>query len=96
MIQKSQVKLQIMIRLLSQVDKCAKVVAVANVVLGMIKTAFLCEEKNLVLQLYKSLVRPKLEYSIQAWNPYQQKGYTTFRKGTKKGYQINTRIFKDQ
>ena len=60
MIQKSQVKLQIMIHLLSQVDKCAKVVAVANVVLGMIKTTFLCEEKNLVLQLYKSLVRPKL------------------------------------
>jgi len=26
-----------------------------------------------MLQLYKSLVRPHLEYSIQAWSPHYQK-----------------------
>jgi len=29
--------------------------------------------KNAILQLYKSLVRPQLEYLVQAWNPYQKK-----------------------
>jgi len=28
------------------------------------------KNKVTILQLYKSLVRPKLEYSIQAWRPY--------------------------
>jgi len=31
---------------------------------------FLCKDKELILQLYKSLIRPGLEYCIQAWRPY--------------------------
>jgi len=41
--------------------------------LGMIRRTFLCEDKELILQLYKSLVRPRLEYCIQAWRPYLKK-----------------------
>jgi len=37
---------------------------------GMICRTFLCKDKELILQLYKSLVRPRLEYCIQAWRPY--------------------------
>jgi len=37
-------------------------VAAANAVLGMIRRTFLCKSKELILQLYKSLVRLKLEY----------------------------------
>ena len=48
----------------------------------MIKRTILRKDKNAILQLYKSLVRPQLEYLVQAWNPYQKKLYTTFRKGT--------------
>jgi len=33
----------------------------------------LCKSKELILQLYKSLLRPKLEYCIQAWRPYLKK-----------------------
>jgi len=40
---------------------------------GMIKRTFLCKSKELILQLYKSLIRPKLEYCIQAWKPYFKK-----------------------
>ena len=42
-----------------------------SAVLCMIKRTFLCKNKELILQLYKSLIRPKLEYCmIQAWRPY--------------------------
>ena len=39
----------------------------------MIKRSFSVRDKDVILQLYKSLVRPHLEYSIQAWRPHFQK-----------------------
>ena len=39
----------------------------------MIKRTFLCKSKELILQLHKSLIRPKLEYCIQAWRLYFKK-----------------------
>ena len=39
----------------------------------MIKRSFSVRDKEVILQLYKSLVRPHLEYSIQAWRPHFQK-----------------------
>ncbi len=55
----------------------ANVVKTANRVLGIIKRT--CEDKSKenILRLYKSLVRPHLEYCVQAWRPYFQ---TTWRK----------------
>ena len=31
------------------------------------------KEKELIIPLYKTIVRPHLEYCIQAWRPYRQK-----------------------
>ena len=39
----------------------------------MIKRSFSVRDKDVILQLYKLLVRPHLEYSIQAWRPHYQK-----------------------
>jgi len=39
---------------------CMKAVKTANRVLGMIKRTFTVRDKGIVLQLYKSLVRPHL------------------------------------
>ena len=39
----------------------------------MIKRSFLCKDREIVLQLYKSLVRPHLEYCVQTWRPHLQK-----------------------
>ena len=37
--------------------------------LGMIKRHIVSRDKKTTIRLYKSLVRPKLEYCIQSWNP---------------------------
>jgi len=54
--------------------KCSKqrlkAVSTANKVLGMTKRIFSRRDKEVILQLYKSLVTPRLEYSIQAWRPH--------------------------
>ena len=49
------------------------IVAKANRTLGMIRIAFTCLNKNMFLNLYKGLVRPLLEYCVQAWSPYKRK-----------------------
>ena len=54
-------------------QKCINVVNTANKVLGMIRRSFMCKDREIILQLYKSLVRPHLEYCVQAWRPHLQK-----------------------
>ena len=39
----------------------------------MIRRSFVCKVREIILQLYKSLVRPHLEYYVQAWSPHLQK-----------------------
>ena len=40
-----------------------------NKVLGMIKRNFMDRSKDTIMALYKSLVRPHLEYCTSIWNP---------------------------
>ena len=37
--------------------------------LGMIKWHNVSRDKDTIIRLFKGLVRPKLEYHIQSWNP---------------------------
>jgi ribonuclease P/MRP protein subunit RPP40 len=39
----------------------------------MINRSFCYLSKDVLLKLYKSLVRPHLEYYVQAWRPYLKK-----------------------
>ena len=48
----------------------SKAVNSANRVLGIIKRTFNVRDKDIVLSLYKSLVRPHLEFSVQARRPH--------------------------
>jgi len=50
--------------------QCTAAVKQANRRLGMIKHNFVDRSKETILALYKSLVRPYLEYCISVWNPY--------------------------
>ena len=54
-------------------EQCIMAVKKANAVLGMIKRNILFKSKDVIVRLYKALVRPKLEYCIQAWCPYLKK-----------------------
>jgi len=42
-------------------EACAKAAGADNAVLGMIKRTFLCKSKELILQLYKSLIICQLD-----------------------------------
>ena len=53
--------------------QCSEVVKKANKVIGLIGRSFEYKSKDTILTLYNSLVRPLLEYCVQAWCPYYQK-----------------------
>jgi len=53
-----------------QVDKAS---SSANKILGMIKRTFVSKGREIIIPLYKSIVRPHLEYCIQAWRPHYKK-----------------------
>ena len=50
--------------------QCDSAVKKANMTFGMLKRHIVSRDKNTIVRLNKSLVRPKLEYCIQAWNPF--------------------------
>jgi len=54
-------------------QQCCKVANKGNSVLGAINRAFTLKSKSIILPLYKSLVRPHLDYAIPAWRPHYQK-----------------------
>ncbi|XP_072178742.1 uncharacterized protein [Diadema setosum] len=60
--------------------QCAAAAKKANRVLGMIKRSFQYRSREVILKLYKSLVRPHLDYCMQAWCPYLEKDKKTLEK----------------
>src|SRR6218665_2928471 len=50
--------------------QCAEASKKANSTLGMIRRTIVTRDKDTILRLYKSLVRPQLEYCFQVWSPY--------------------------
>ena len=54
-------------------QQCSEVVKKANKIIGLIGRSFEYKSKDIILTLYNSLVRPQLEYCVQAWCPYYRK-----------------------
>ena len=54
-------------------EQCIAAANAANKMLGLIKRNIQYKNKDTVSRLYKALVRPKLEYCVQAWCPYLRK-----------------------
>ena len=53
-------------------EHIASTVAKANRILGLIKKTFLSRDTTILVTLYKSLVRPILEYNCIIWCPYRK------------------------
>ncbi len=54
-------------------QQCVDAANKANRILGFIKINFSFKNKDAVLPLYNSLVRPHLEYAVQFWSPHHVK-----------------------
>uniref|UniRef100_A0A803JLD2 Reverse transcriptase domain-containing protein n=1 Tax=Xenopus tropicalis TaxID=8364 RepID=A0A803JLD2_XENTR len=58
---------------LSNSRQCHSVATTANKVLSCIKKGIYSRDENIILPLYRSLVRPHLEYAVQFWAPVLKK-----------------------
>ena len=61
-------------------EQCRIAASKGNQVLGMIRRNITYKEKSLIIPLYKAIVRPHLEYCIQAWNPHRRKDVDMLEK----------------
>ena len=52
---------------------CKDAAGKANRMLGFINRNFSFKNKDVILPLYNSLVRPHLEYAVQFWSPHHEK-----------------------
>ena len=63
-----------------KVSEQCRIASKGNQVLGMIRRNITYKEKSLIVPLYKAIVRPHLEYCIQAWNPHLRKDIDMLEK----------------
>ena len=61
-------------------EQCTIASYKGNQVLGMIRRNITYKEKSLIIPLYKAIVRPHLEYCIQAWNQHLRKDVDLLEK----------------
>ncbi len=61
-------------------EQCRIAASKDNRVLGMIRRNITYKEKSLIVPLYKAMVRPHLEYCIQAWSLYLRKDIDMLEK----------------
>ena len=61
-------------------EQCSKAANEANKRLVMINRNFKCRARKVILPLYKSTVRPHLDYCVQAWRPHYRKDIDKFEK----------------
>jgi hypothetical protein len=62
----------------------SKVCKTANRILGMISRTFTYKSADIVVLLYKSLVRPHLDYCVQTWRPHLIKDIELIEKVQKR------------
>ena len=53
--------------------QCQQAYSKASRTLGMISRTISYKSRDVMLRLYKSLVRPHLEFAVSAWSPYYSK-----------------------
>ena len=61
-------------------DQVASAAAAANSMLWRIRKSFTCLDQQTLPALYKALVRPRMDYAVQAWSPTPKKDITKLEK----------------
>ena len=61
-------------------EQCGIAGSKGNQILGLIRRNIPYKGKKLIIPLYKAIVRPHLEYCIQAWRPYRKKDIDTLER----------------
>ena len=54
----------------------------SSVLYGLIRRNTTYKEKELIIPLYKAVVRPHLKYCLRAWRPYRMKDIDTLERIT--------------
>ena len=67
---------------LSPSHHIATCVSRANRIVGLIKRTYENKSKRNIIALHKSLVRPHLEYCVQAWRPHNREDFFQLRTAT--------------
>ncbi len=65
-------------------EQCGIAAAKGKQILGLIRRNIEYKEKELIIPLYKTIVRPHLEYCIQAWRPYHKKDIDMLERGQRR------------
>ena len=61
-------------------EQCGIAPSKGNQIIGLIRGNITYKDKKLIILLYKAIVRPQLEYCIQAWIPYRKKDIDTLER----------------
>ena len=70
--------------------QCNKAASKGNQKLGMIRRSFTCKNKDIMMKLYKSIVRPSLDYCVQAWRPHLKKDIEILERVQKRATRMIT------
>ena len=60
--------------------QCQKAARTAQTVLGQLARSFHYRDRHVFLKLYKTYVRPHLEFSVPVWSPWQEGDIETLEK----------------
>jgi hypothetical protein len=71
-------------------EQCLLAAKKANCMLGMIKRNIKSRSKDIIVRLYKTLIRPKLEYCVQIWRPHLSKDMDVLEKVQKRATKLIT------
>ena len=65
---------------LKPASQCERAAKAANSILGLITRCFHYRTKDILVPLYKTFVRPKMEYAVTVWNPWLRKDEEVMEK----------------
>ena len=77
-----------------------KTITKANQILGIVKRTFISKHRTILLNIYKTIIRPHLEYANIIWSPHLKRQSIASekiqRKATKNGTGIKKFIVQSQ